>query len=89
MYEEQPAIIDWLFSYKKQDYKKPRKSNRRSVGRTNKKNRTRGRNRKVSIKNSTFSDKDFKDIQVKLKEIRTELRLKRCCSMELQMLLLK
>ena len=20
MYEEQPAIIDWLFSYKKQDY---------------------------------------------------------------------
>lgn len=57
---------------KKQDSKKPRKSNRRSVGRTNKKNRSRGRNRRVSIKNSTFSDKDFKDIQVKLKEIRNK-----------------
>jgi len=57
---------------KKLDSKKPRKSNRRSVGRTNKKNRSRGRNRRVSIKNSTFSDKDFKDIQVKLKEIRNK-----------------
>jgi len=57
---------------KKQDSKKSRKSNRRSVGRTNKKNRSRGRNRRVSIKNSTFSDKDFKDIQVKLKEIRNK-----------------
>ena len=57
---------------KKLDSKKPRKSNRRSVGRTNKKNRSRGRNRRVSIKNSIFSDKDFKDIQVKLKEIRNK-----------------
>jgi len=23
MYEEQPAIIDWLFSYKKQDIRNP------------------------------------------------------------------
>jgi hypothetical protein len=57
---------------KKQDLKKPRKNTRRSVGRTNKKSKTRGRNRRVSIKNSTFSDKDFKDIQVKLKEIRNK-----------------
>ena len=57
---------------KKQDLKKPYKNTRRSVGRTNKRSRTRGRNRKVSIKNSTFSDKDFKEIQIKLKEIRNK-----------------
>lgn len=57
---------------KKLDLKRPRKSNRRSVGRTNKRSKTKGRNRRVSIKNSTFSDKDFKDIQVKLKEIRNK-----------------
>jgi len=57
---------------KKQDPKKPRKSNRRSVGRTNKRSKTKGKSRRVSIKNSTFSDKDFKDIQVKLKEIRNK-----------------
>ncbi len=57
---------------KKQDSKKPRKSNRRSMSRRNKRSKTRGRNRRVSIKNSIFSDKDFKDIQVKLKEIRNK-----------------
>ena len=31
MYEEQPAIIDWLFSYKKQDYKKPSQQYQKSL----------------------------------------------------------
>lgn len=57
---------------KKQDSKKPRKSNIRSMSRRNKRSKTRGRNRRVSIKNSIFSDKDFKDIQVKLKGIRNK-----------------
>jgi hypothetical protein len=57
---------------KKQEMKKPHKNTRRSVGRTNKRGKSRTRNRKVSIKNSTFNDKDLKDIQIKLKEIRNK-----------------
>lgn len=56
----------------KKDTKKSYKNTKRPTNRTNKRSRTRGRNRKVIIKNSTFSDKDFKDIQVKLKEIRNK-----------------
>lgn len=59
----------------KQDMRKLRKNNRRSVGRTNKRNKrnkTRGHNRRVSVKNSTFNEKNFKQIQDKLKEIRNK-----------------
>jgi hypothetical protein len=57
---------------KKQEVKKSHKNIRRSISRTNKRSKTRGRNRRVSIKNSTFNDKDYKEIQRKLKEIRNK-----------------
>jgi hypothetical protein len=52
--------------------KKQHKNTARSVTRTNKRSKTRGNNRRVSIKNSNFNEKDFKQIQNKLKEIRNK-----------------
>ena len=52
--------------------KKQHKNTARSVTRTNKRSKTRGNNRRVSIKNSNFNEKDFKQIQNKLKEIRSK-----------------
>ena len=52
--------------------KKHHKNTARSVTRTNKRSKTRGNNRRVSIKNSNFNEKDFKQIQNKLKEIRSK-----------------
>jgi len=59
-------------SKKKPEVKKPHKNTRRSMSRTNKRSKTRGHNRRVSVKNSTFNDKDYKEIQRKLKEIRNK-----------------
>jgi hypothetical protein len=52
--------------------KKQHKNTARPVTRTNKRSKTRGNNRRVSIKNSNFNEKDFKQIQNKLKEIRNK-----------------
>ena len=52
--------------------KKHHKNTARSVTRTNKRSKTRGNNRRVSVKNSNFNEKDFKQIQNKLKEIRSK-----------------
>jgi len=52
--------------------KKHHKNTARSVTRTNKRSKTRGNNRRVSVKNSNFNEKDFKQIQNKLKEIRNK-----------------
>ena len=52
--------------------KKQHKNTDRPVTRTNKRSKTRGNNRRVSIKNSNFNEKDFKQIQNKLKEIRNK-----------------
>lgn len=52
--------------------KKHHKNTARPVTRTNKRSKTRGNNRRISVKNSNFNEKDFKQIQNKLKEIRNK-----------------